>query len=384
MRGSTGSYAYLASARAQASSDHFIGEEVFLLAGSMPPKSALTHALASASKAALQGPRTGGNPQVGCAILSPAGRILAMGYHRGAGSAHAEVDALANLKEDTGSAPLTAVVTLEPCNHSGKTPPCTRALIEAGIKSVIWAADDPNPKAAGGGEYLRSEGINAQPASEVGIEENVLAKARAVSAHWVQAIKRGRPWTIAKVAQTLDGYCVAKDGSSQWITNRLSRAYAHRIRSGVDVIIAGTGTVIADNPQLSARLTDGRQLPHQPRPLIIGRREIPADFYLAGKAEQARTHDLKAVLESCYQRGEIFALLEGGPTLVTAALKAGLVDELHIYLAPRLLGAGRKGIGDLGITSLNGSRDFSLRKVKELGGDVFLALEKEGAACLPD
>ena len=384
MRGSTGSYAYLASARAQASSDHFIGEEVFLLAGSMPPKSALTHALASASKAALQGPRTGGNPQVGCAILSPAGRILAMGYHRGAGSAHAEVDALANLKEDTGSAPLTAVVTLEPCNHSGKTPPCTRALIEAGIKNVIWAADDPNPKAAGGGEYLRSEGINAQPASEVGIEENVLAKARAVSAHWVQAIKRGRPWTIAKVAQTLDGYCVAKDGSSQWITNRLSRAYAHRIRSGVDVIIAGTGTVIADNPQLSARLTDGRQLPHQPRPLIIGRSEIPADFYLAGKAEQARTHDLKAVLESCYQRGEIFALLEGGPTLVTAALKAGLVDELHIYLAPRLLGAGRKGIGDLGITSLNGSRDFSLRKVKELGGDVFLALEKEGAACLPD
>lgn len=384
MRGSTGSYAYLASARAQASSDHFIGEEVFLLAGSMPPKSALTHALASASKAALQGPRTGGNPQVGCAILSPAGRILAMGYHRGAGSAHAEVDALANLKEDTGSAPLTAVVTLEPCNHSGKTPPCTRALIEAGIKNVIWAADDPNPKAAGGGEYLRSEGINAQPASEVGIEENVLAKAQAVSAHWVQAIKRGRPWTIAKVAQTLDGYCVAKDGSSQWITNRLSRAYAHRIRSGVDVIIAGTGTVIADNPQLSARLTDGRQLPHQPRPLIIGRREIPADFYLAGKAEQARTHDLKAVLESCYQRGEIFALLEGGPTLVTAALKAGLVDELHIYLAPRLLGAGRKGIGDLGITSLNGSRDFSLRKVKELGGDVFLALEKEGAACLPD
>ncbi|MDU4244510.1 MAG: bifunctional diaminohydroxyphosphoribosylaminopyrimidine deaminase/5-amino-6-(5-phosphoribosylamino)uracil reductase RibD [Varibaculum cambriense] len=384
MRGSTGSYAYLASARAQASSDHFIGEEVFLLAGSMPPKSALTHALASASKAALQGPRTGGNPQVGCAILSPAGRILAMGYHRGAGSAHAEVDALANLKEDTGSAPLTAVVTLEPCNHSCKTPPCTRALIEAGIKNVIWAADDPNPKAAGGGEYLRSEGINAQPASEVGIEENVLAKARAVSAHWVQAIKRGRPWTIAKVAQTLDGYCVAKDGSSQWITNRLSRAYAHRIRSGVDVIIAGTGTVIADNPQLSARLTDGRQLPHQPRPLIIGRRESPADFYLAGKAEQARTHDLKAVLESCYQRGEIFALLEGGPTLVTAALKAGLVDELHIYLAPRLLGAGRKGIGDLGITSLNGSRDFSLRKVKELGGDVFLALEKEGAACLPD
>lgn len=355
-----------------------------MLALSMPPKAALTHALASASKAALQGPRTGGNPQVGCAILSPAGRILAMGYHRGAGSAHAEVDALANLKEDTGSAPLTAVVTLEPCNHSGKTPPCTRALIEAGIKNVIWAADDPNPKAAGGGEYLRSEGINAQPASEVGIEENVLAKARAVSAHWVQAIKRGRPWTIAKVAQTLDGYCVAKDGSSQWITNRLSRAYAHRIRSGVDVIIAGTGTVIADNPQLSARLTDGRQLPHQPRPLIIGRREIPADFYLAGKAEQARTHDLKAVLESCYQRGEIFALLEGGPTLVTAALKAGLVDELHIYLAPRLLGAGRKGIGDLGITSLNGSRDFSLRKVKELGGDVFLALEKEGAACLPD
>ena len=370
--------------RAQASSDHFIGEEVFLLAGSMPPKSALTHALASASKAALQGPRTGGNPQVGCAILSPAGRIISVGYHRGAGSAHAEVDALANLKEDTGSAPLTAVVTLEPCNHSGKTPPCTRALIEAGIKNVIWAADDPNPKAAGGGEYLRSEGINAQPASEVGIEENVLAKARAVSAHWVQAIKRGRPWTIAKVAQTLDGYCVAKDGSSQWITNRLSRAYAHRIRSGVDVIIAGTGTVIADNPQLSARLADGRDLPHQPRPLIIGRREIPADFYLAGKAEHARTHDLKAVLESCYQRGEIFALLEGGPTLITAALKAELVDELHIYLAPRLLGAGHKGIGDLGITALTSSLDFRLQQVKELGGDVFLALEKEGASCLPD
>lgn len=307
-----------------------------------------------------------------------------MGYHRGAGSAHAEVDALANLKEDTGFAPLTAVVTLEPCNHSGKTPPCSRALIEAGIKNVIWAADDPNPKAAGGGEYLRSQGINAMPASEVGIDEDVLANARAVSAHWVLATRRGRPWTIAKVAQTLDGYCAAKDGSSQWITNRLSRAYAHRIRSSVDVIIAGTGTVLADNPQLSARLADGRELPQQPRPLIIGRREIPADFYLTGKAEQVRSHDLKAVLESCYRRGEIFALLEGGPTLVTAALKAGLVDELHVYLAPRLLGEGRKGIGDLGINALTSSLDFQLHKVKELGGDVFLALEKEGASCLPD
>lgn len=307
-----------------------------------------------------------------------------MGYHRGAGSAHAEVDALANLKEDTGSAPLTAVVTLEPCNHSGKTPPCSRALIEAGIKNVIWAADDPNPKAAGGGEYLSSQGINAMPASEVGIDEDVLAKAQEVSAHWVLATRRGRPWTIAKVAQTLDGYCAAKDGSSQWITNRLSRAYAHRIRSSVDVIIAGTGTVLADNPQLSARLADGRDLPQQPRPLIIGRREIPADYYLAGKAEQVRSHDLKAVLESCYQRGEIFALLEGGPTLVTAALKAGLVDELHIYLAPRLLGEGRKGIGDLGINALTSSLDFQLHKVKELGGDVFLALIKEGASCLPD
>lgn len=307
-----------------------------------------------------------------------------MGYHRGAGSAHAEVDALANLKEDTGSAPLTAVVTLEPCNHSGKTPPCTRALIEAGIKNVIWAADDPNPKAAGGGEYLSSQGINAMPASEVGIDEDVLANARAVSAHWVQATRRGRPWTIAKVAQTLDGYCAAKDGSSQWITNRLSRAYAHRIRSRVDVIIAGTGTVIADNPQLSARLADGRELPHQPRPLVVGKRGLPADYYLSGKAEQVRSHDLKAVLESCYHRGEIFALLEGGPTLVTAALKAGLVDELHVYLAPRLLGEGRKGIGDLGINALTSSLDFQLQQVKELGGDVFLALEKEGASCLPD
>lgn len=307
-----------------------------------------------------------------------------MGYHRGAGSAHAEVDALANLKEDTGSAPLTAVVTLEPCNHTGKTPPCSRALIEAGIKNVIWAADDPNPKAAGGGEYLSSQGINAMPASEVGIDEDVLANARAVSAHWVLATRRGRPWTIAKVAQTLDGYCAAKDGSSQWITNRLSRAYAHRIRSSVDVIIAGTGTVLADNPQLSARLADGRDLPQQPRPLVVGKRGLPADYYLSGKAEQVRSHDLKAVLESCYQRGEIFALLEGGPTLVTAALKAGLVDELHVYLAPRLLGEGRKGIGDLGISALTSSLDFQLQQVKELGGDVFLALEKEGASCLLD
>lgn len=307
-----------------------------------------------------------------------------MGYHRGAGSAHAEVDALANLKEDTGSAPLTAVVTLEPCNHTGKTPPCSRALIEAGIKNVIWAADDPNPKAAGGGEYLSSQGINAMPASEVGIDENVLAKAQEVSAHWVLATRRGRPWTIAKVAQTLDGYCAAKDGSSQWITNRLSRAYAHRIRSSVDVIIAGTGTVLADNPQLSARLADGRELPQQPRPLVVGKRGLPADYYLSGKAEQVRSHDLKAVLESCYQRGEIFALLEGGPTLVTAALKAGLVDELHVYLAPRLLGEGRKGLGDLGINALTSSLDFQLQQVKELGGDVFLALEKEGASCLPD
>ena len=182
----------------------------------------------------------------------------------------------------------------------------------------------------------------------------------------MQATRRGRPWTIAKVAPTLAGSCAATAGSSHWLTNRLSRAYAHQIRSLVDVIIAGTGTVLADNPQLSARLADGRHLPHQPRPPVVGKRNLPADYYLAGKAEQARTHDLKAVLESCYQRGEIFAPLEGGSTMVTAALRANLQEELHIYLAPRLLCAGLKGIGDLGISALSSSLEFHLQQDKDL------------------
>lgn len=303
---------------------------------------------------ALQGPAYGPNPRVGCVIVAPDGTVLGEGWHRGAGTAHAEVAAIA----DAAGADLTgatAYVTLEPCSHTGRTGPCTEALLAAGIAAVRYAVEDPSPAASGGGEVLRTRGVDAALAP--------LESARELTRRWRGAASQGRPWVIAKWAQTLDGRTAAIDGTSFWITGDEARAHAHAVRAEVDAILVGTGTVRQDDPALSARPAGVRD-PHQPLRVVMGLSDTAgAQVWRDAHAVHLATRDPEEALRSLHSREIRTVVVEGGGTVTTAFLRAGLVDEIHAYIAPALLGAGTSAVGDLGISTmaqaLRGSRVMS-------------------------
>jgi len=204
-----------------------------------------------ALSAALRGPR-GVNPQVGAVILSPEGEVLAEGWHRGVGTAHAEVDAMSQLTPDQLRG-ATAVVTLEPCNHTGRTGPCAQALIDAGVARVVYAVDDPGAVSGGGAERLAASGVT--------VEEGLLRdEGTALLDTWLTVQRLGRPHVTVKWAQSLDGRAAAADGTSMWITGPEARADVHRRRSDADAIVVGIGTVLADDPALTARGAAGQPL----------------------------------------------------------------------------------------------------------------------------
>lgn len=319
----------------------------------------------------------GANPLVGAVILGSTGAILGTGHHRGAGTAHAEADALNRLgaiDPDTAR-DATMVVNLEPCNHTGRTGPCTGAIIDAGIGNVIFAASDGGQESGGGAKALREAGINVSH----GLLE---AEATELNHRWFTARTQGRPFTTLHLAQTLDGRIAAKDGTSQWITSPASLLHAHQVRARVGAIVVGTGTVMADDPRLNARDEHGEPFGHQPRRVVMGLREIPGDAALKtdGNWEQARTRDPHEVLELVASRGIGHVLLEGGASIATAFLAADLVDEIFLYQAPIFLGAGRSSIGDMGIETLAQARGFRLdplhgEPVLILGPDTLTHLE---------
>ena len=229
-------------------------------------------AMARALQLALHGPR-GVNPQVGAVILSPAGEVLAEGWHRGTGTPHAEIDALTNLAAAHGPAAArgaTAIVTLEPCNHTGRTGPCAEALLDAGIARVVYAVDDPGVLSGGGGAHLRRGGVDV----EAGL---LRAEGTALLDSWLTVQRLGRPHVTVKWAQSLDGRAAASDGTSQWITGPLARADVHARRAAADAIVVGTGTLLADDPALTARRGDGTLYDHQPRPVVVGTRAVPQE-----------------------------------------------------------------------------------------------------------
>ncbi|MEB0267804.1 bifunctional diaminohydroxyphosphoribosylaminopyrimidine deaminase/5-amino-6-(5-phosphoribosylamino)uracil reductase RibD, partial [Cryobacterium sp. 10I5] len=210
------------------------------------------HLMRRALSLAANGPATGPNPRVGCLIVDADGTVLAEGWHRGAGTAHAEVDALAHLPAGAARG-ATAIVTLEPCNHTGRTGPCSVALIEAGVNRVVYAVSDPGHASSGGAERLRAAGVE--------VVGGVLAvEAEAFLADWLVAARLGRPFVTLKWASSLDGRAAAADGSSRWITGIDARLDVHRRRAGSDAILVGTGTVLADDPALTARADDGNGL----------------------------------------------------------------------------------------------------------------------------
>jgi diaminohydroxyphosphoribosylaminopyrimidine deaminase/5-amino-6-(5-phosphoribosylamino)uracil reductase len=308
------------------------------------------------------------NPRVGAVLVAPDGQIVAEGVHRGAGTPHAEVDALQRAGAAADGA--TAVVTLEPCDHTGRTGPCSAALAKAGVRRVVYAMADPNPAAAGGAGTLRRRGVD--------VEAGVLAaQAAHLNHHWSFAVAHGRPFVTWKLATTLDGRSGAADGTSAWITGPEARRDVHRLRARVDAIIVGTGTVLADDPRLTVRDGAGKPAPvrDQPVRVVVGTSDIPDSAQVwddSAETVQIRTHDPAVVLRALYDRDVRFACLEGGPRLAGAFLEAGLVDEVVAYVAPALLGSGRAALEGGGVATITDAHRLRLDDVSMLGRDLRL------------
>ncbi|MCZ3385976.1 MAG: bifunctional diaminohydroxyphosphoribosylaminopyrimidine deaminase/5-amino-6-(5-phosphoribosylamino)uracil reductase RibD, partial [Actinomycetia bacterium] len=247
------------------------------------------------------------NPRVGAVLLDTFGTVIGSGFHHGPGSPHAEVDALTHAGDSARGA--TAVVTLEPCNHTGRTGPCADALVAAGVARVVFGQPDPNPLAAGGAEALAAAGVE--------VVGGVMADdARALNPVWSFAMDRQRPLVTWKFAATIDGRVAAADGTSRWISSTASRAEVHRIRASVDAVVVGTGTVIVDDPQLSARDEQGALLDRQPLRVVVGEREIPRAARVlneSGPTLLFRTREVSTVLNQLFAKDVHHVLLEGGP-----------------------------------------------------------------------
>jgi diaminohydroxyphosphoribosylaminopyrimidine deaminase/5-amino-6-(5-phosphoribosylamino)uracil reductase len=319
---------------------------------------------------------TSPNPVVGAVLLDAAGEVVGEGFHAYAGGPHAEIVALAQAGERARGG--TAVVTLEPCNHTGRTGPCAQALIGAGITRVVIAVDDPTPVAAGGAATLRDAGVHVV----TGVRR---AEAEAGNIAWLTAVRRGRPYVTWKYAATLDGRSAALDGTSQWITSAPARSDVHVLRSTVDAIVAGVGTVLADDPQLTVRdLRDGSLAIKQPLRVVVdssGRtpekarvRDAAAPTWIATAAEVGAGADgridLSALLTELFRRGVRNVLLEGGPTLAGAFLAGGLVDRVIGYIAPKLLGDGLSALVGAGVSTITDAIELDLTDVAQIGPDL--------------
>jgi len=307
------------------------------------------------------------NPPVGAVILDRDGHIAGVGATQPTGGPHAEVVALRRAGERALGG--TAVVTLEPCNHHGRTPPCVDALIAAGVAAVVYAVSDPNPVAAGGAKRLTNAGIS--------VEVGVLAEDVAGGAlrEWLHRQRTGRPHVTWKFASSIDGRSAAADGSSQWITSEAARADVHRLRAVADAIVVGTGTVFADDPTLTARLPDGSLADRQPLRVVVGERDISQDAKVLNDDSRTmviRTRDPHEVIRALSDRTAV--LLEGGPTLAGAFLRAGVVDRILAYVAPILLGGPIAAVDDVGVASIVAAQRWRYDGVLRLGPDVRMSL----------
>ena len=334
--------------------------------------------------------RTAPNPMVGCIIMRPPGEIVGHGWHKGPGEDHAEIMALKEAGDDARGA--TCFVTLEPCNHTGRTGPCTEALIAAGVGDVVYAVADPNPVAAGGAARLREAGIAVR-------EGLCAANARELNRAWLHALKHKRPFVTAKTAMSLDGRIATAAGESQWITSKESRINGHWLRREADAILAGARTVIADDPALTARLEIGAQYPlrvvldstgrtppgakvyertgkgallattaRAPRARLAAFRELGVET-LVLPADHAGRPDLAALLAALYDRDVHHLMIEGGGEVIGAFFDADLIDELHLFIAPKLIGGGKPAFGGRGVDALADSERFEFQLMAHEGPD---------------
>ncbi len=307
--------------------------------------------------------RTSPNPPVGAVVLSADGVVVGEGATAPAGGPHAEVTALAAAGEQARGG--TLVVTLEPCAHTGRTPPCTDAILAAGITRVLTGCTDPTAVAGGGADRLRAAGVAVQVSTGDGLGGPLEP--------WLHAQRIGRPFVTWKYAATLDGRSAAADGTSRWITGEAARVDVHRLRDQVDAVLVGVGTVVADDPELTVRPDPGRQ----PLRVVLDRsgRTPSTAKVLDGTAETIVLTDAPAqALARLHERGVVSVLLEGGPTVAAAFLREGLVDRVIAYLAPALLGSGPAALGDLGVGTIADTRRLRLDEVTRVGDDLRLTL----------
>jgi len=339
------------------------------------------------------------NPRVGCVLVRD-GKPVGEGYHRRAGEPHAERNALA--AAGARAAGATAYVTLEPCSHHGRTPPCAEALAEAGVARVVAAMQDPNPLVAGSGlKRLREAGIHV----ETGVLED---QARALNPGFIKRMTDGLPWVRCKLAMSLDGRTAMASGESQWITGEDARRDVQRLRARSSAILTGVGTVLADDPSLNVRLgaealgdSDPDAWVRQPVRVILDsslrtpptarllglpgttlilcvdeRRERAADLEAAGARVQILPEDrgrvgLRAALALLAEQEINEVLVEAGPTLAGSFVQAGLVDELIIYMAPHLMGDGARGLFSLpGLRRMADRVTLEIRDLRRVGGDL--------------
>ncbi len=334
------------------------------------------------------------NPMVGCVIVQGA-EIIGEGWHRRFGEAHAEINALELAGGRASGA--TMYVTLEPCCHTGKTPPCTEAVLKAKVARVVVAQADPFPEVSGGGvAQLQAAGVEI----ELGVLE---AEARRLNAPYLALVERGRPWLIAKWAMTLDGKTATASGSSRWISNEQSRAVVHRLRGLVDAVVVGRRTAQIDDPQLTARPPGPRTAV---RVVIDTRASLSSDSQLARTAgdvpvlvvagpeapasERSRLEDagcevfvctadsredrLRQFLEELGRRRLTNVLIEGGGQLTGSLLTAGLIDDVHVFIAPKLVGGAQAPgpIAGQGIDQMSDALELRDPEVQQLGSDIYV------------
>jgi diaminohydroxyphosphoribosylaminopyrimidine deaminase/5-amino-6-(5-phosphoribosylamino)uracil reductase len=305
---------------------------------------------------------TGPNPRVGAVILDRSGTVVGEGYHRGAGSPHAEVMALEQAGERAAGG--VAVVTLEPCHHSGRTGPCTDALLKAEIARVVFAQPDSNPIAAGGAAFLQAAGVGTEGAV-------LVDEAMALNPMWTFAMAQQRPFVTWKFAASLDGRVAAADGSSRWISSEAARADVHRLRATVGAIVVGTGTVLQDDPQLTVR--DARFAGVAPMRVVVGERQLPKSARVLDDAAPTlliHSHDPVVVLKQLFMLDVQHVLLEGGPILAAAFVRAGVVDRVVAYVAPMLLGGGRNALDDPAMRSIAQALRLQPESIERIGDDV--------------
>lgn len=342
--------------------------------------------------------RTSPNPMVGC-VLAHGDEIVGRGWHKGPGTPHAEVMALTDAGDRAAGA--TAFVTLEPCNHFGTTPPCSRALIRAGVARVVYGVADENPVAAGGAVALRAARIPVEQ-----IAGDALRAAEDLIAPWTFFIKTKRPHVTLKWASTLDGRVATRTGQSKWITGPAARAAAHNLRQRSDAVLVGIGTVLADDPALDPRPTGKEPAPTRkvildselkcppaakvftsPGDVIVFCQEgANADRAAALKdvgaevcpvADTERGLDLAAILSDLAARGIVSAMVEGGGTLLGSFVDQALFEEVWAFLAPAIMGGGKSAVDGAGVATLDDLKRLSVFGVEQVGDDILVRCRTE-------